>query len=322
MGIVTTFTNECRTDLASEIAVDTSLPRSSITGMILRTSLLVTVCAASFLPAASLKAQSTETPDQTPPPIIFYKPDKSAKPDKSDLRDAIPFSMDVSPEYYIWEENSPAGTVRLTGPRVQLGLSYRQPKEYGWLGGGLIRGYYGNVQYNGFNQVPTGDGSIILIPTTARTEYVGGLAELQALYRSSLTERYAGSWMAAMGADIWDRSISGPGGYSELWTVGYVRGGYEIAPKAGSGVVGNLGIKMPFYVANNSDIPGFGHVTTEPKQRPSGYAEAGYQFCDSFALTAYFDSYWFGKSDVVSPGLLQPESKQYQIGLRLKWSLH
>lgn len=276
---------------------------------------LLALFIASQLLGINLNAQTPSNPN--PPPVVFYKPEKS---DKYEDADRVPLSLDLSPEYYIWEEKAPGGTVRLTGPRIQLGLTYREPKDHGWLGGALFRGYYGNVQYNGFNQVPQGDGSIVLVPTTARVEYIGGLAEGQVLYRMSLTKCYSGSWFGAIGADIWNRSIGGAGGYSELWKVFYARAGYEIAPKTGSGFVGNLGVKMPMYVANTADFPGFGHVTTEPKPRPSGYAEAGYQFNDLFAVTAFFDSYWFGQSDVVSPGLLQPESKQYEIGLRLKWS--
>jgi hypothetical protein len=148
------------------------------------------------------------------------------------------------------------------------------------------------------------------------------LFEAQALWKSILCDRYSGSWMGAIGADIWNRSLGGGGGNDELWTVGYVRGGYEVAPRACNGWQGDLGIKMPFYVANRTDVPGFGDVTIRPKPRPSGYAEAGYNFGNGLAVTGFFDSYWFGQSDVVSPGVLQPESTQFQIGLRLKWTFH
>jgi hypothetical protein len=251
---------------------------------------------------------------ESPPPVVFYKPTESNDSEQSR------FTLDLSPEYFIWRESNEGVTVRETGPRFQLGLSYRERKDEGWLFGATIRGYYGNVQYDGFNQVfdPVA-GTITLVPLTARTEYLGGLVEAQALWKQVLSERYAGSWKGTLGFDIWDRSLNGSGGYHELWTVAYGRAGYELAPKAGHGWTGDLGLKMPFYVANTAEFSGFGHIRVRPRPRPIGYAEAGYRFSDALALTAYFDGYWFAKSAVVD-GLFQPESTQYQFGLRLKWS--
>ncbi len=268
----------------------------------------LSICLSLLVAALNSTAQSTT---QQSPPLTFYKSDETAMPKE--------FSLDLSPEYFIWEEDTPVGKVRETGPRVQLGLTYREQKERGWLFGAILRGYYGNVQYNGFNQILNSDGSVTFTPATTRTEYVGGLVEAQALWKSPLTEDYSGSWKGAVGADIWDRSLSGSGGYDELWTVAYARGGYEIAPQNQTGWLGDVGIKMPMNAANTANFPGFGHVTVHPKPRPSGYLEGGYKFNNTLALTAYFDSYWFGQSRVVD-GLLQPESRQYQIGLRLKWS--
>ena len=230
------------------------------------------------------------------------------------------FSVEIAPEYFIWQEDTPFGTLEERGPRVVLGASYKMARQEGFLLGGSAKAYYGSVDYEGFLQ----DGS----PKTSVTEYVGGLVEGQIIFRRK-HQNYFGDAVLALGGDLWTRSLQGSGGYDEDWRVAYAKLAYEIGPQLQSGWIGTLGIKYPFYTAETVHLsalgPGISDVELEPGKNVSVCLEGGYRFKQHFSLAVYFDGYWFGMSDVkplgsTGLGFAQPESKQFQIGLKGRWT--
>jgi hypothetical protein len=122
--------------------------------------------------------------------------------------------------------------------------------------------------------------------------------------------------------DLWLRRIDpdGNAGYDERWLPFYFKVGVELVPKADRGWIGGVGLKVPFYTVQTVDRGNFGggEVTLNPKPGISPYLEVGYQVKSSSAAL-YFDSYWFKESNP-NGGIFQPDSKAFQIGVRLGWS--
>jgi hypothetical protein len=177
-----------------------------------------------------------------------------------------------------------------------------------------LRAYYGSVDYDGALQ----DGT----PFQTTTEYYGALLEGRYGYRAGLGRTYYLDLMGSVGIDFWLRSVDpgGAAGVNEYWLPFYCKAGLEVSPSAEKGWVAALGIKLPFYTLETVDVGGDVY-TLNPKPRVSPYAEAGYQFTRSLSARAFFDSYWFGESDLDSSGtVFQPESKSYQVGAKLGWS--
>ncbi len=228
-----------------------------------------------------------------------------------------PWKLEVAPEYFYWQEDY--NGVKLldeSGLRYVLGLSYKEPKDEGWLSAFRTEVYYGSVDYNGQTQ----DGT----PVKTTTDYYGGLLEGRYGYRWGLSEQQYIDLMGGIGFEGWLRSLQGEGGYNEYWYPIYLKAGVEISPEE-TGWIGTLGVKLPVYTTQIVDFGRVGgpNVTLHPGVMPSGYAEAGYKFTKNLSAVVFFDSYWFSQSPTVQTAgieVFQPESKSYQVGVALGWS--
>jgi hypothetical protein len=226
------------------------------------------------------------------------------------------WKLDVAPEYYYWRED--ANGMKLldeSGFRYGLELSYKERQDEGWLSATRFKAYYGSVDYNGGTWGGT--------PIKATSVYYGGLGEFRYGYRWGLDENQYLDLMGGVGVEDWYRHLNGSGGYGENWTPIYLKAGFELCPEE-TGWIGTLGVKVPVYTIEMVDAtPGLNAVTLHPGTRPSGYAEAGYQFTKNLSLVAYFDSYWFAASPPANAGpidVYQPESLSYAVGVKLGWT--
>jgi hypothetical protein len=227
------------------------------------------------------------------------------------------WKVSVVTEYFYWQEND-SGSKLLdeSGPRFGVEVSYKEHPTNGILTAVRFRLYYGAVDYNGATMGGT--------PIKTTTDYLGGLGEFRLGYRWGLGPRHYLDLMGGVGFEDWDRYLTGSGGYHENWFPIYLKAGMDITPET-DGWIGALGLKLPVYTIQNVDLSqyGFGQFTLHPEPRPSGYGEIGYQFNKNLSASAYFDSYWFGKSSTVVSGSIaafQPESFTYQIGIKVSWT--
>jgi hypothetical protein len=221
--------------------------------------------------------------------------------------------LEAAPEYFYWQEELDGGKLLdESGFRFGFELSYKPPRDTGWLW--AVRGklYLGSVDYNGALQLADDE----TIPLKSTTDYYGGLLEGRYGYRFPIGQTQFLDLMAGIGADLWLRRLGGPGGYDEFWAPIYLKAGLDLASRE-TGWLGAVGLKLPVYTTEVSNVSGT--VTLHPGPMVSGYAEAGYQFTRNFSATAFFDSYWFTESSVQS-GWFQPESKSYQVGAKLGWT--
>jgi len=222
------------------------------------------------------------------------------------------------PEYFVWQEFVDGRKVlEESGPRFVLGASYKmESDDRGFLFGAQLKGYYGEVGYDGETQSGT--------PVETTTQYYGGLGEVRGFYRAFAGKSYFLDVFGAFGVEGWRRSLYGEGGYIEEWIIGYGKLGVELDPRA-NGWLGSIGVKYPIYTDEVARLSEFGlpDIQLHPGKLPSVFFEGGYQFTKNFSVLATFDSYWFDESDVESVGpvgFFQPESRNYVAGLKLQWT--
>lgn len=221
--------------------------------------------------------------------------------------------LEAAPEYFYWrEEVNGQRLLEESGFRMGVELSYKPPREQGWIWGGRVKLYGGSVDYDGGLQLPDGE----TIPLKATTDYFGGLVEARFGYRWDLADDYYLDALAGLGVDAWLRRLQGPGGYDEFWLPLFFKAGVEVAPRQ-IGWIGSVALKVPFYTSQFSKVDGT--LVLHPNPMVSGSAEAGYKFTPHFSAVAFFDSYWFKESSV-SKGFFQPESKSYQVGAKIGWT--
>jgi hypothetical protein len=223
-------------------------------------------------------------------------------------------------ESFKWEESG-TPSVSESGARYGFGWGFTQPRPVGWQF--AYRGQFrrGTVNYTGAFLF-TGQ------PTTARTRYTGLVNEAQAIYR--LPQPVGLELVGGLGHDYWERNILP--NQREDYSVGFLRLGLNIDPRAPRGWFGGGGLKFPFYVSENAHLDEIGFDQNEklqPKGEVSLYAHAGYRFTPRWSLIGYYDSYRFGESKPVratsasSPGtqfqLFQPASTVNTLGLKLQY---
>jgi hypothetical protein len=228
------------------------------------------------------------------------------------------WNLGFAPEYFYWQEND--GGAKLldeSGLRYGLDLSGKQIQIESWLWAADFKIYYGSVDYNGQTMGGT--------PLKSTTGYIGGSGEMRFGYRWSLARHQRVELMGGFGFEDWTRSLNGPGGYTENWLPIYFKAGLELTPDP-TGWIGTVGVKVPIYTDQTVDLSRQGGPTFNlyPGSMPSLYADLGYQFCKHLSAEAFFDSYWFSVSPPKDLGggleAYQPESKTYQVGVKVGWT--
>ena len=225
------------------------------------------------------------------------------------------WSIGAGYENFRWEEST-TPTVKESGLRWALDLTWAQSRAPGISAGYNLRFYNGNVDY-------TGAGLFTGVPLSGETKYKGLQNEVQAWYRTpNLVD-----FMIALGWERWDRKL-GPA-QEESWDVGYGKVGVAVNQATKQGVIASLGAKYPVWTRENANFTDIGGLTN-PRLRPgkdwSLYGTLGYRFNPTWDVLAYYDSYRFKASNAVAVPLntgatgffFQPESKMDVLGMRVQ----
>jgi hypothetical protein len=242
----------------------------------------------------------------------------------SEARAATEWMLQAGIEDFRWREfEGGARLLEESGARYSLGIGLESPMSPDSLTVFSAEGklYFGTVDYDGQAcNVLTG----VCVPSVSETDYDGIMAE------ASVSRRYpkdlggAFEVFGAVGIDAWTREIkstaAATGGWED-WTVFYGRVG---AGWRTSAYALRAGVKLPLAVNEATDIG----ADLEPKGRASLFigftATLHDSMRQSWAISAFYDSYRFAESDRVlvltNLGLLevwQPESHQDVLGLHL-----
>ena len=220
-------------------------------------------------------------------------------------------------ESFRWKEST-TPSVKESGLRWALDLTWAQSKEPGVSAGYNLKFYNGNVDY---------DGATLFggVPLSGETHYRGLTNEIRAFYRMPANRV---DFMLAAGWDRWERQLSSA--QAEDWDVLYVRLGAEFNSAAKQGIFGSFGLKYPAWTRENANFPDLG-ATNNPRLRPgkelSLYGSIGYRANANWDVIAYYDSYRFKESAVVAvaigggtAGFFQPESRMDVIGMKLQYN--
>ena len=220
-------------------------------------------------------------------------------------------------ESFRWKEST-TPSVKETGLRWVLDLTWQQSREPGLSAGYNLKFYNGAVDYTGAF-VGTN------IPVSGESKYRGLVNEIQALYRMP---QNMFDVVLALGWDRFDRKLNSA--QEESWDVAYARLGFNANALTRQGVFGSAGIKYPVWTRENANLQGAG-FDQNPRIRPgkdlSLYATVGYRVNPAWDVIAYYDSYRFKESNhiaVTNGGTLfdvfQPESKMDLFGMKIQYN--
>ena len=217
-------------------------------------------------------------------------------------------------ENFRWKEST-TPTVKESGLRWVLDLTWSQSKAPGGSVAYNLKLYAGNVDYTG---ALLGSG----LPISGETHYRGVQNELQAIYRTL----GGGDFVLSAGWDHWNRDLTAA--QTESYDVLYARAGAAFGATIRTGAFGSAGVKYPVYVRENAHLTDIG-FTSNPRLRPRGdfsfYGTLGYRVNPAWDVMAYYDSYRFKQSntvavtDGISPfTVFQPKSRQDVVGLKVQ----
>ena len=217
-------------------------------------------------------------------------------------------------ENFRWKEST-SPTVKESGLRWALDLTWTQSKEPGLSVAYNIKTYTGNVDYTG---ATLGSGT----PISGETHYRGLTNEIQSIYRTT----GSADFMLAAGWDHWNRKLSAA--QTESYDTLYVRLGGIIGAKVQQGFLASAGVKYPVYVRENAHLTDLG-FRTNPRLRPRGtfslYGSLGYRVNPSWDVIGYYDSFRFNQSNTVAVtngtslfNVFQPKSRQDVVGLKVQ----
>jgi hypothetical protein len=225
------------------------------------------------------------------------------------------WSLGAGFENFRWKEStSPA--VKESGLRWALDLGWVQSRDPGLSAAYEGKYYVGNVDYTG---ALLGSG----LPISGGTHYRGFSNEVQSVYRMP---QNALDFVLSAGWDHWSRILQA--NQEETWDVLFARLGVNVNSGARTGPFANAGFKYPVYVRENLHLTDSG-FNQNPRVRPRGdfslYGTLGYRVTPGWDVMAYYDSYRFKQSNIVTVtrggsffGAFQPQSRQDEVGLRVR----
>lgn len=217
-------------------------------------------------------------------------------------------------ENFRWKEST-TPTVKESGLRWALDLTWQQTKAPGLSAGYNLKFYQGDVDYTGATFGGT--------PVSTNADYRGLTNEIQANWRTASTVDF----VLAAGWDNWRRKF-GASGQQEDWNVLYAKLGASMSANVKQGVIASAGVKYPVWTRENGNFESIG-ATDNPRIRPgkavSLYGTLGYRVNPAWDVIAYYDSYRFDQSNTVAvrfpagtAGFIQPESRMDVFGLKIQ----
>lgn len=237
---------------------------------------------------------------------------------------AADFSVGLGPEYFLWREFNSNGLQALeeSGIRSDIGVSWKQHADHGFLIGYTGKLYFGQVSYNGQTLFPPYQ------PVTTNTIYEGIQNEGLLIFRKPIEDLASLDLVTSFGWDHWTRNIN-PGNSNQLedYDILYVKIGPVFTFLEGQKPWIGLGIKYPVSTFENAHITDLGfdqNPILHPGREPSFYLSMGCQFIANWEGEVYYDSYRFSESPrenvtstVFSSGVVyQPQSNMDLFGIR------
>lgn len=225
-------------------------------------------------------------------------------------------SAAVGAEEFHWHEYaSPA--IKETGLRWAGEITWTQSREPGWSFGYQLKGYVGNVDYEGATFFTN-------TPVNGTTHYRGMINEARLFYR---LPNNPFNFMGALGWDTWDRELTSV--QSEQWDIAYLRLGAEYNAAVKQGAIGSLGVKFPLVTRVNAHLQDSpfslpNNPRIKPGRFPSLYATIGARIDPRWDLIVYYDSYWLKQSGTVDAGngvgVFQPKTHMDVYGVKLQFT--
>lgn len=221
-------------------------------------------------------------------------------------------------ENFRWKEST-TPTVKESGLRWALDLTWNQSRDPGLSAGYNLKFYNGNVDYTGATLFGG-------TPVNAEVHYRGWTNEIRAFWRmpqNAVDIVLAGGW------DRWERDFT-DSPTKEDWDVFYVKLGADVNAGTSRGVFGGIGIKYPAWTRENANFTDIG-ASSNPRLRPgkklSLYGNVGYRVNPQWDVIAYYESFRFKESNVVAVpfpagtlGFVQPESKMDVVGMKVQYN--
>ncbi len=236
--------------------------------------------------------------------------------------------IQVGMEQFDWREYGEDGgrLLREAGMRLAAGLEYNAgtpgKRRFFSL---VARGYFGDVDYEGYLQYPEGR----LTPYSTRTHYWGGLIEPRYTFRAYIPGwTVSPTFSAGIGGEWWLRDLRGEYGYREYYDVGYLRLEVGLESRRSTGWFGRLGMKSPFYLRER--ISGFylqgacSDAELSPEENDVVSFTMGYRFSGKSIVSLDYDAYLFSPSPSVKVRcekgggleIHQPRSEMRLLSLR------
>ncbi len=235
--------------------------------------------------------------------------------------------IELGMEQFDWNEYGQGGEhlLRESGTRLSIGLEHHFGSGKRGLFSLLVRGYFGDVDYEGYLQYPDGQSA----PYSTRTHYWGGVIEPRYIYRIAVPgTRLQSPLTLAIGGEWWLRDLRGKFGYREYYRIGYFRLEAGLERRQPSGWFIRAGVKSPFLVEER--ISGFyldgacSDVELSPGENDTVSVTIGYRFRGHAAISIGYDAYLLSASPSKEVNcengtglqIHQPKSKMQSLSLR------
>ena len=240
------------------------------------------------------------------------------------LANAGETSVYVKSGWFAWDEKLNGGSVIKESGAVHGAGITRKDFLLAMSLAETLELWGGNVQYDGRDVTNSSK-------LDTDTSYLGTREEVSLGVKLRGTESLSCEPFAGIGHRFWVRTHS-----SEDWNSFYAKAGMAGELKA-AGYSWHLkgGALLPLHTRNHVSLAGSGFtdVTTEPKSRLSGFAEAGVRR-GAFAIGLEYEGFRFGQSDKVptsklasAPGAViqnnqafQPDSQSDLVSLKFAYS--
>ncbi len=203
-------------------------------------------------------------------------------------------------EQFVWREYDESGKRLLTetGPRILIGFEYSSRlADKDSLFNLAIRGYFGNVDYQGHLQHPDG----LLTSYSSNTHYWG--IAVESGYEVQFPSRqlnFVPVLSLATGGEWWLRDLRGIYGYKEHYGVGYLRFEVGLKSRQPTGWFSRLGIKVPFVIREKiTDFYLDGKcddVKLVPGENNTLLFTIGYRLANRAVVSLGYDGYRFSPS--------------------------
>lgn len=222
--------------------------------------------------------------------------------------------LSVEYTHWQWKETDAQGESFLeeSGPVLGAVLRFEKPVASQWKGDVSIRGWVGEVDYDGATQLGQ--------PVESTTEYQGADVWLGVYREVKLDRAWTLHAVGGLGLSTWRRDLDNTarydGGYRETWFEWLGTAGVEVEyePAEDVAVVVGLGVEMPLYteVEYSLSLGQQGSISVEPGKKP-GFLFRLEVHRERFFTGASWSYREYGRSEAADAGayqVFQPASER------------